>query len=271
MCLGGMLIGGMTQAESPEWMPASSMCSITAGTKASSPSARQSASTSMAFSRKRSMRIGRSGETSTAAATYSPQHLLVVDDLHRPAAQHERRPHHQRVADLRATARASSRLLAMPDSGCGMPSRRMAWRKRSRSSARSIMSGEVPRIFTPGRGQLGRQVQRRLAAELHDHPQRLLLLVDAQHVLDRQRLEVELVRGVVVGRDGLRVAVDHDRLVALVAQGEGGVDAAVVELDPLADAVRPAAEHHHLLARRNAWSRRGRCSWSSSRPRSRRR
>jgi hypothetical protein len=37
--LGRMLIGGMTQAESPEWMPASSMCSITAGTKASVPSA----------------------------------------------------------------------------------------------------------------------------------------------------------------------------------------------------------------------------------------
>ena len=41
MCLGGMLIGGITQAESPEWMPASSMCSITAGTKASWPSARR--------------------------------------------------------------------------------------------------------------------------------------------------------------------------------------------------------------------------------------
>ena len=38
-CFCGMLTGGMTQAESPEWMPASSMCSMTAGTKASSPSA----------------------------------------------------------------------------------------------------------------------------------------------------------------------------------------------------------------------------------------
>ena len=69
MCLGGMLIGGITQAESPEWMPASSMCSITAGTKASWPSAMASASASMAFSRNLSIRIGRSGETSTAAAT----------------------------------------------------------------------------------------------------------------------------------------------------------------------------------------------------------
>jgi hypothetical protein len=39
-----MLMGGMTQAESPEWMPANSMCSMTAGTKASAPSAMASAS-----------------------------------------------------------------------------------------------------------------------------------------------------------------------------------------------------------------------------------
>ena len=65
-----MLIGGITHAESPEWMPASSMCSITAGTNTSAPSANASASVSSAFSRKRSIRIGRSGVTSTAAATY---------------------------------------------------------------------------------------------------------------------------------------------------------------------------------------------------------
>ena len=71
MCFRGMLTGGMTHAESPEWTPASSMCSITAGTKASVPSAIASASASMASSRNRSIRIGRSGETSTALARYS--------------------------------------------------------------------------------------------------------------------------------------------------------------------------------------------------------
>ncbi|OPZ22737.1 MAG: hypothetical protein BWZ10_00285 [candidate division BRC1 bacterium ADurb.BinA364] len=69
MCLGGMLIGGMTQAESPECTPAISMCSITAGTKASVPSAMASASASMAFCRNLSIRIGRSGVTETAAST----------------------------------------------------------------------------------------------------------------------------------------------------------------------------------------------------------
>jgi hypothetical protein len=103
-----------------------------------------------------------------------------------------------------------------------------------------------------------REVQRSLAAELHDHAVRLLLLADVQHVLERQRLEVELVGGVVVGRDRLGVGVDDDGVVALLAQREGGMNAAVVELDPLADAVGAAAEDDDVrpLA--------ARCSSSSS-------
>jgi hypothetical protein len=98
------------------------------------------------------------------------------------------------------------------------------------------------------------ELQRRLAAELHDHAvQRAVLLLDAQdfhHVFEGQRLEIEPVGGVVVGRDGLGVAVDHDGLVARVAQRETGVAAAIVELDPLADPVRAAAEDDDLFARR---------------------
>ncbi len=54
--------------------------------------------------------------------------------------------------------------------------------------------------------------------------------------------------GVVVGRDGLGVGVDHHRLEAQLLGGEGRVHAAVVELDALADAVGPAAEDDDLLA-----------------------
>jgi hypothetical protein len=95
------------------------------------------------------------------------------------------------------------------------------------------------------------ELQRRLAAELHDDAvQRAVLLLDAQdlhHVFEGQRLEIEAVGGVVVGRDGLGVAVDHDGLVARIAERETGVAAAIVELDPLADAVRAAAEDDDLL------------------------
>ena len=95
------------------------------------------------------------------------------------------------------------------------------------------------------------ELERGLAAELHDHAVqravRPLGVDDLDHVLGGERLEIEPVRGVVVGRHRLGIAVDHDGLVAGLAQREGGVAAAVVELDALADAVRPAAQDHDLL------------------------
>ena len=61
--------GGTTHELSPEWMPASSMCSMMPPmTTAPVASATQSTSNSMASSRKRSISIGRSCETSTAVA-----------------------------------------------------------------------------------------------------------------------------------------------------------------------------------------------------------
>ncbi len=71
---------------------------------------------------------------------------------------------------------------------------------------------------------------------------------DVGDVLEGERLEVQPVGDVVVGRDGLGVAVDHDGVVAVLAHGHGGVHAAVVELDALADAVGPAAEDDDALA-----------------------
>src|SRR3972149_4430742 len=94
--------------------------------------------------------------------------------------------------------------------------------KRFLSSAMSVASGLVPRIFTP--------------------PPRPLLLDHVHHVLERERLEVQPVGGVVVGRDRLGVAVDHDRLEPLLLEGEGGGATAGVELDALPDAVGAAAE-----------------------------
>jgi hypothetical protein len=96
------------------------------------------------------------------------------------------------------------------------------------------------------------EFQRRLAAELHDHPvQRAGVLLhpqDFHHMLQRQRFEIEPVRSVVIGRHGFGVAVDHDRLEARIAERETGMAAAIIELDPLPDPVRPAAQDHDLLA-----------------------
>ena len=91
-----------------------------------------------------------------------------------------------------------------------------------------------------------------MAAELDDDAEHLIVavfaLVDVEHVFERERFKVELVAGVVVGGDGLGVGVDHDGLEAELAHGEAGVDAAVVELDALANTVRAAPEDHDFLA-----------------------
>ncbi len=78
-------------------------------------------------------------------------------------------------------------------------------------------------------------------------PVRALGVDDLQHIFRRERFEIEPVGGVVIGRHRLRIAVDHDGLVAGLLEREGGVTAAVIELDALADAVRPAAEDDDFL------------------------
>ena len=103
---------------------------------------------------------------------------------------------------------------------------------------------------TPAARSRCARFERRLPAELDDHADLCaglrLVVVDRQHVFQHQRLKVEPVAGVVVGGDGLRIAVDHDGLVAVVLEREGRVAAAVIELDALADAIRAGAENDDL-------------------------
>ena len=54
------------------------------------------------------------------------------------------------------------------------------------------------------------QIERRLSAELHDEAVGLFGVVDVEDFFLGERLEVEAVTGVVIGRDGFRIAVDHD-------------------------------------------------------------
>ena len=60
--------------------------------------------------------------------------------------------------------------------------------------------------------QIVRKVEGSLTAELHDDAHGFFLAVNGEHVFQGQRFEVKLVGSVVVGGDGLRVAVDHDGL-----------------------------------------------------------
>jgi hypothetical protein len=169
----------------------------------------------------------------------------VVADLHVAPAEHVRGPGEHRVADRLGDI---DRLLR--------PLRdRPGWDGHvepvaERCEPLPVLS-EVDRVErraedpVPGLLDRAGELERGLPAELDDHALGLLALADGQHLLDAERFEVEAVRDVVVGRDRLRVAVDHHGLVAKRSKRMRGVDAAVVEFDPLADAVRPRAEDHY--------------------------
>ena len=100
------------------------------------------------------------------------------------------------------------------------------------------------------RRQRVRQLERRLPAEGDHHAVGLLDVDDVHDVLERERLEVQLVGRVVVVDtvSGLQftMIVSKPGLVQSVA----GVHAAIVELDALADAVGPAPR---IMARRRVF------------------
>ena len=58
------------------------------------------------------------------------------------------------------------------------------------------------------------QVERGLAAELDDDAVRLFLVDDIEHIFSGERLKEQLVGGIIVGGDGFRIGVDHDRFNA---------------------------------------------------------
>src|SRR5664280_642669 len=145
--------------------------------------------------------------------------------------------------------------MATPCRGAGRPAAASTFPNAPRSSARWMASGEVPNKGTPA--SLSRcarpsgvwppswTITPTTSGEVVGVIVQLGL-DHLEHVFDGQRLEVQPVGGVVVGGDRLRIAVDHHGLVAGGGQREAGVHAGVVELDALADPVRPAAQDQHL-------------------------
>ena len=179
------------------------------------------------------------------------QRRLVVDDCHAASAQHEGGAHEDRVADLLGDGDDLLGGVRGVVGGC-----RALCGFENLAEFLAVF-GEVDGARAgaqdrhAGALEVGCQRQRRLTAELDDHSldgtRGALGTVDLQDVLEREGLEVEAVGDVVVGRDRLGVAVDHDGLVALT-QRHGGVHARVVKLDALADAVRAGAQDDDCLA-----------------------
>ena len=172
---------------------------------------------------------------------------LVVHDPHRASPQHVGRPDHDGIADRGGNAdglggRSGGAAGRLPEvqfiQQLAEPFAVLRAVDGLRAGAEDCDAGPLQRD-----GEL----QGGLPAELHHDADRLLAVHDVADVFFRQRLEVEPVGRIVVGADGFRIAVDHDGFDAFLTKREGGMDAAVVELDPLPDAVRPAAQDDDFL------------------------
>ena len=179
------------------------------------------------------------------------QMLGIVGDHHAAAAQHIARAHQQRIADVRGH-------------GLGLLKRGGLARRRVHDAQLVEQSGEALAVLGKVDGiglgahnvhaallEHARQLKRGLATERHHDAVGALDIDNVHDVLVGERLKVQAVRGVVVSRNGLGVAVDHDGLEAAGRQRVARVHAAVIELDTLANAVGAGAQDHRLgLVRR---------------------
>ena len=173
---------------------------------------------------------------------YSRHCLRVVGDHHRASAEHIAWPHQHRVADAFADRK---RLFHAGGRAAGRLRNIEFFEQLSESLAIFRQVDRLGRCADDRHArckQALRQVQRSLPAKLHNHSDlraRLrLMVVDREHVLQHQRLEVESIAGVVVRRNRLGIAIHHDGFVAIVFQRKRGMAAAVVKLDSLPDAIR---------------------------------
>ena len=95
--------------------------------------------------------------------------------------------------------------------------------------------------------ELSREVEWCLATELNDHTVAVGLCVNFEDVFEGKRFEEQLVGGVIVGRNGFWIRVDHDGFVAGFTQREGGMHTAVVKFNTLSDTIWATAQDHDLL------------------------
>ena len=155
--------GGIAHAESPECTPASSMCSMIPPISTSPRSVAERVDVDLdrvleeAVDQRGALaptgRLRGPGSRARASSAIGAvERVVVVDDLHGPAAEHVRRPDQDRVADACRDGAGLVGVAADPAGGLGDAElgRRGAL-NRSRSSARSIDAGLVPSTGMPRR------------------------------------------------------------------------------------------------------------------------
>ena len=141
----------------------------------------------------RALRTGFNGRTDVATEVG-----FIVNDLHRATTKNKGRTHQNRVSDPRSHIDG----LLLVGSGAAL---RLAKTKLIQHGGEMFailghLDASRLRANDPAtiRLESGSKVQWSLSTELHNHRIRLLALVDIQHVLERERLKVKLIAGIVI-------------------------------------------------------------------------
>ena len=252
--------GGSTMAASPEWTPAYSMCSKHAAhDDGSLRRVREMADIGDAIHihlggvfekfvhEHRAFRRSFDGK-----AHVMRQFRIGINDLHRAAAEHERRPDEDGITQL---VRRGERFGFVGGEAVGrLRNVQLAQHGREQFAVFGDLDAlrrgadDVDAVFL----QAQREVQRRLAAELGDGAPAFFALINMQHIFQRERLEKQFVAGVVIRGNRFGVRIDHQRFEAVFLERERGMHAAIIKFNALADAVGAAAKNHDLARGRGA-------------------
>lgn len=168
--------------------------------------------------------------------------LLVISDLHGGTRKDIGRTNENRISDL------VGEFLRLVHSGQLLPSRLFDTEliQKLRELESVFASIDHQGAGTEDVASITEQRQGKilglLTSDRNDNTVRLFELVYIQDTLHRQLLEVELVRLIVIGGDGLRVIVDHDARNTLFFQSSGSANGAVIEFYRATDSVGSRAE-----------------------------
>src|SRR5205823_5217079 len=174
----------------------------------------------------------------------APQIRLVINELHAAATEDERWSNENWIAN----AIGDRDRLFHADSGAVRGLAQTKFVEHNGEELAIFRHLDALRLGAEngnaGRFQSVGEIEGRLSAELHDYAFGFFLIVNIEHVLKRKRLKIKFVAGVVIGRNRFRIGIYHDGFETELAQSEGGVDAAIIKFDALADAVGTATENH---------------------------
>ena len=171
---------------------------------------------------------------------------VIVHNLHTASAQYIGRTHHHRITNLMGN------LQSLFHSNCHTGFRHGDFQLIHHSAEQVSIFRQIYHRRRRAKNlhtvflQICRQIQRRLTAKLSNHTYRLLFFIDTQHIFQRQRLKIQLVRSIIVRRNCLWVTVDNNRLKSHLLQSKRSMHTTIIKLNTLSNTVRTSAQNHNL-------------------------